>query len=145
MAKFQIRDSDPGFRKFRKQLKGGPDAVDIGLFSEQGSDLVIYAASNEFGTEKIPERSFLRSTVDENRREFRAFLDKRKNQVVISRTERERVLKGLGLFAEKKVVIKIGKGPFTANAPSTIRMKGSSKPLINTGRMRQSITSKVVK
>ena len=88
---------------------------------------------------------FLRSTVDENRREFRAFLDKRKNQVVISRTERERVLKRLGLFAEKKVVIKIGKGPFRANAPSTIRMKGSSKPLINTGRMRQSITSKVVK
>ena len=53
MAKFQIRDSDPGFRKFRKQLQGGPDAVDIGLFSEQGSDLVIYAASNEFGIHRM--------------------------------------------------------------------------------------------
>ena len=73
-----VRDSDPGFKKFKRQLKGGPDAVNIGLFGEQGSDLVIYAASNEFGTEKNPERSFLRSTVDEKKQTFKKFIDRNK-------------------------------------------------------------------
>jgi len=146
-AKFKVRDSDPGFKDFRRQLKEGPNQVNIGLFGEQGRDLVIYAASNEFGTVKIPERSFLRSAIDENRREFRKFIDKRKTQIVINPTQRERVLKGLGLLAESKVVKKINEGgtPFTPNKPATILKKGSSKPLIDTSRMRQSIISKVVK
>lgn len=144
MAKFKVRDSDPGFRKFRRQLKGGPNAVNIGLFGEQGSDLVIYAASNEFGTEIIPERSFLRSTVDEKRREFGKFIDKNKVLIVQGPLQRRQVLARLGLFAEKEIVMKIDRGPFVPNRPSTIARKGSSKPLIDTGRMRASIISKVV-
>lgn len=147
MAKriFSVRDSDPGFRKFRRQLKGGPDAVNIGLFGEQGSDLVIYAASNEFGTEKVPERSFLRSTVDEKKQTFKKFIDRNKNAIVIGPRQRRVVLERLGLLAEKEIVKKISRGPFVPNAPSTIARKRSSKPLIDTGRMRQSIISKVVK
>ena len=36
-------------------------------------------------------------------------------------------------------------GSFTPNKPATIKRKGSSRPLIDTGHLRQSITSKVVK
>lgn len=144
MAKFKVRDSDPGFRKFKRQLQGGPNAVNIGLFGEQGSDLVIYAASNEFGTEKIPERSFLRSIVDEKRREFRKFIDKNKVLIVQGPLQRRQVLTRLGLLAEKEIVMKIDRGPFVPNRPSTIARKGSSKPLIDTGRMRGSVISKVV-
>ena len=145
MAKrFKIRDSDPGFKNFRNQLKGGPNAVNIGLFGEQGSDLVIYAASNEFGTEKNPERSFLRSTVDEKKRKFIKFIDRQKINIVKSRISRNVALRRLGVFAESEVVKKINRGPFVPNKPSTIAKKGSSKPLIDTGRMRASIISKVV-
>lgn len=144
MAKFKVKDSDPGFRKFRRQLKGGPNAVNIGLFGEQGSDIVIYAASNEFGTDKIPERSFLRSTVDEKRRELRKFIDKNKVAITQGPLQRRQVLARLGLFAENEVVAKIDRGPFIPNKPATIARKGSSKPLIDTGRLRGSIISKVV-
>jgi hypothetical protein len=37
------------------------------------------------------------------------------------------------------VKTKIVQGPFTPNAPSTIRKKKSARPLIHTGHMRQSI------
>ena len=33
----------------------------------------------------------------------------------------------------------IKEGSFVPNAPSTIRKKGSDKPLIDTGRLRQSV------
>ena len=36
-------------------------------------------------------------------------------------------------------------GQFIPNKPATIKRKGSSRPLIDTGHLRQSITSKVVK
>ena len=154
MAKFKVRDSDPGFKKFRKQLTGGPNAVNVGIFGaevinetdDEGNqiDLVGIASANEFGTERIPERSFLRSTIDEKKEDFRKFIGRNKAAMVINPIERKRAFIKLGLFAEKEVVKKINKGPFVPNAPATIARKGSSKPLIDTGRMRQSVTSKVV-
>lgn len=141
----KVRDSDPDFRKFRRQLKGGSDAVNIGLFGEQGSDLVEYATRNEFGDQKTPERSFLRSTIDEDKRLLIRFIDKEKKGIVEGKRTRENALKRLGIFTEGRVKLKINRGPFAPNAPFTIRKKGSSKPLIDTGRMRGSIISKVVK
>ncbi|MCK5601784.1 hypothetical protein KAR91_07950 [Candidatus Pacearchaeota archaeon] len=142
-TKFKVKDSDPNFKKFRGQLNGGPDQVNIGLFGEQGSDLVEYAAKNEFGDQKTPERSFLRSTVDEDNRLFIRFIDKEKKNIVEGKRTRKSALKRLGIFAEGRVKLKINRGPFTPNAPFTIKKKGSSKPLIDTGRMRASIISKV--
>ena len=37
----------------------------------------------------------------------------------------------------------IGRGHFVPNAPNTIKQKGSSQPLIDTGRMRNSVSHKV--
>jgi hypothetical protein len=85
----------------------------------------------------------LRSTVDEDKRLFTRFLDKEKEDIVAGKQTRERALKRLGIFAEGRVKLKITKGPFVPNAPFTIRKKGSDKPLIDTGRMRGSIISKV--
>lgn len=150
MAKFRIKDSDPGFRKLKKNFKG-PDSVDIGVFAGQGSDLVIYAATNEFGTDRagpnrnitIPERSFLRAGVDENKKAFVSFIAGAAPKVVLGKESKKSVLSKLGLLAQGKVQKRIASGPFVPNAPSTIRIKGSSRPLINTGRLRQSITFEV--
>lgn len=153
--KFKIKDSDPRFRDFRRQITKGLNAVNIGIFGanvineidDNGNevDVVLIAASNEFGTERIPERSFLRSTVDNRRERFRSFLSRHKAEMMKSPQRRKMVLERLGILAESEVIRKINQGPFTPNAPSTIQRKGSSKPLIDTGRMRQSITSKVVR
>ena len=51
----------------------------------------------------------------------------------------EQILKELGVFQKDLMQNEIITGDFAPNAPSTIRRKGSSKPLIDTGRMRQSV------
>ena len=51
----------------------------------------------------------------------------------------EQVLKEIGIFQKDLIQEKITEGSFTPNAASTVRKKGSNKPLIDTGRMRQSV------
>ena len=49
----------------------------------------------------------------------------------------------LGNKAEGDMKATIGRGHFVPNAPNTIKQKGSSQPLIDTGRMRNSVSHKV--
>ena len=45
-----------------------------------------------------------------------------------------------GVIAVRAVQDKITTGPFAPLAPRTVRRKGSSKPLIDTGQLRQAVT-----
>lgn len=144
MAKFIVRDSDPGFKKLIKNFKG-PNRVDIGVFSEQGSDLVIYAASNEFGTATIPERSYLRAGIDEKKRQIGKLTSKLAEKVIAGKMSKKEALAIIGQTAQSIVQGKMVRGPFTPNRASTVMRKGSSRPLIDTGRLRSSITFKVRK
>ena len=45
---------------------------------------------------------------------------------------------------EGAMKLKFTDGTLTPNAPSTIKKKGSSRPLIDTGQLRQSISNKVI-
>jgi hypothetical protein len=141
-SRVRIRDSDPGFRKLRKRFEG-PDKVDVGVFGEQGSDLVIKAASNEFGTNRIPERSFIRSAIDESKDEFRNFLRDGTIKVLKGKMTKRRLIGLLGLLGIEKIQEKITDGPFVPNAPSTIKAKGSSSPLIHHAILKGSITSRL--
>ena len=51
----------------------------------------------------------------------------------------EQSLKQIGVFGVGLVQEKIESGSYEPNAPSTIRKKKSDKPLIDTGKMRQSV------
>jgi hypothetical protein len=144
-SRVRIRDSDPGFKKLKKSLKG-PDRVDIGVFAKQGSDLVIQAASNEFGTDHIPERSHLRAGIDEGKEKINSFIAGSFNRMFAGRSTKIIEIGRLGLLGTSLVVEKINKGSFVPNAPSTLRAKRpKTKPLINTTRMRNSYTHRVVK
>ncbi len=55
----------------------------------------------------------------------------------------EKALGQLGAFFKGKVQKKMVDLSTPANAPSTIKAKGSSNPLIDTGFLRQSIKEKV--
>lgn len=143
-SRIRIRDSDPGFKKLKKRLSG-PDRVDIGVFAKQGSDLVIYAAANEFGTSRIPERSHLRAGIDEGKEKINSFIASSFSRMFAGKSTKRIEIGRLGLLGTSLVVGKINKGPFVKNKPSTIRAKKSSKPLINTGRLRASYTHRIVK
>jgi phage gpG-like protein len=146
---FRTKDSDPGFGKVIARIGKQRAVVRVGLFSSKsGNELVKYAAVNEFGTTGagflenvvIPERSYLRATVDENSKAIIKIIEENNPKIVLGLRTTADVLDEIGLFVVGQIQLRISKGIKPANAPSTIKAKGSSKPLIDTGRLRQEIT-----
>lgn len=131
-------------KRFEKMLKELADKeVRIGFqrgenTDEDGVDICDIAAFNELGTANSPSRPFLRKSVDENESAINAFLKDVKKDICDG-VPAEQILKKIGLFQQDLIQEKITEGQFTPNAPATIKKKGSDKPLIDTGRMRQSV------
>ena len=90
-------------------------------------------------TIEIPERPFLRSTFDEHHKEWEQKAAKQLDMVASGRKDAIGMLNTLGNVVEGDIKRKIASGPFTPNAPSTVRQKKSAKPLIDSGRMRSSV------
>jgi hypothetical protein len=97
---------------------------------------------NEYGTSKIPERSFIRSTVDEKRARFERIRDRQLNLLVQGKTSVQRGLDTLGFDIQQAIRNKIITLSSPPNAPSTQRIKGFNNPLIDSQRMLNSITFK---
>ncbi len=130
-------------KKFEKLLKElGQLEVRIGIqqgeASEDGVDLVDIAMFNELGTVHIPSRPFLRDSVDANADQINSFLQSMKKELLRGGSA-EDVLKKIGVFQKGLIQEQIVKGDFAPNSEATIRRKGSDTPLVDTGRMRQSI------
>jgi hypothetical protein len=88
----------------------------------------------------IPERSFVRATVDENAAAY-VRLARRLGQQVLdgARTRRQ----ALGLFGERvraDIVNRINRGIEPALRPATVARKKSSKPLVDTSQLKGAIT-----
>lgn len=130
-------------KKFQKLLED-LDKLEVrigiqqGAGSEKGVDLVDIAMFNELGTVHIPSRPFLRDSVDAHAEEINAFLQSMR-QIIVRGGSAEKVLKKIGVFQKGLIQEEIAHGNFVPNSEATIKRKGSDKPLIDTGRMRQSI------
>ena len=111
---------------------------------EDGTDICDIAAWNELGTEHMPSRPFIRNSVDNHSDEINSFLMEKRNDLVNGASARK-VLNEIGIFQKDLIQTEIVNGSFEPNAEATIKKKGSSKPLIDTGRMRQSVNYVVQK
>ena len=97
----------------------------------------------EFGIGQ-PMRSWLRAWADMNEAAVRRFAREELKAVKAgSRTMRQAHAR-MGVWIVGQIQARIAAGIEPENAPSTIAQKGSSKPLIDTGIFRASITSRVV-
>lgn len=112
--------------------------IQQGAGNEDGVDLVDIAMFNELGTVHIPSRPFLRDSVDAHGDEINSFLQGTKGNLLKGGSA-ETALKRIGVFQKGLIQKEIRDGDFEPNSPATIKRKGSDKPLIDTGRMRQSI------
>lgn len=112
---------------------------------EDGTDICDVAMWNELGTSSTPSRPFLAMSVDDNADKINAFLKAQLKLLAQGRTTAEGILKAIGVFQKGLIQEKIKSGDFEPNAPSTIAKKGSDKPLIDTGTMRQSVNFAVTK
>lgn len=158
MARPGVKVRDLGFAKIIKELEAaGQSYTTVGVHadaephtSDDGTvEAVLVASANEFGakaddgTELVPERSFMRTTMDEQRSAIADLQERVINRVVAGKGTAEQGLGLIGQYAEAKVKAKIASGVPPPNAPATIAKKGSSKTLIDSGQMRQSITNVV--
>jgi len=100
-----------------------------------------YATYNEFGL-GVPERSFLRSTVDGNEERYKKFLQRAGVQMLDGEDPVDALDRvGMVVAADvKRAIVELDDPP---NAPATIAMKGSANPLIDSGRMVNSISHEV--
>ena len=126
-----------------------PYDVEVGFFSEarypdsKGTRTAAVAAWNEFGTRTIPERPFFRRTLQRVRRPtelprlVRRMLDKR--TMTLSRQAYD----AIGAYAVGELQNEIVSLRHPPNAPSTVKRKGSTNPLIDTGQLRTAATWKV--
>lgn len=159
-----VVDRDLGYHDFVRIMGDlGQPRVLVGILQDKGSEVVEggditlagYAAVNEFGSDDghVPERSFLRSTVDANQVEYQGALDEMAGAMVDATVsggfdaglaQLKRDLGQLGNFVagDVKLMIRLLRDP--PNAPSTLARKfPGTNPLIAGGRMRQSISFKV--
>lgn len=140
---FGFSDLTPEGRRYFEALKKLSELeVQVGFQGDQtaedGTSLAEIAAYNELGTSTIPARPFMKQSFENHEDELRAACE-RVNAALASGKSVEQALDALGVAIKGLVQTEIVDGGFTENAPSTIKKKGSDKPLIDTGTMRQSV------
>jgi len=132
----------------------GPKQVKVGFpAGEADSDNINKAVWNEFGTRggasgggwggPIPERPFMRNALRQNRSKYREGLRTSASKLLTGRTDLRTVLSKLGILAQGDMQAEITSLSSPPNSPVTIALKGSSKPLIDSGEMRGAVTYKV--
>jgi len=136
-------DRDLGLKKFIRQLQVAK-VTEVVVGVQQGADndgqqIAEYAAYNEFGTESIPERSFMRSAFDENLAELKQDMDTQYGRVQAGQITVRTALGLVGLRHQDQIKNKIDTNIPPPNSPVTIAKKGSSHTLIDTGAMKNSI------
>lgn len=121
-------------------LPRGSDGA--GVRYPNGTDLLDVAYYNELGI-GVPERAFIRAGVRSNLdkiNDLSAELVPEINEGKIDLTTAGEAIGLLAAAGVKQFIIDLETPP---NAPSTVKAKGSSNPLVDTGLLNQSITHEV--
>lgn len=143
--------------------------VEVGVFGDEESHLLMIARVHEFGmeievtermrgylhsqglhlradTEKItiPERSFMRSSWDQSQAELQELILRLLPAVLAGRLAPRYFYERIGIWLVARIQNQIREISDPPNHPFTVQRKGSSNPLVDTGRLIQSITYRVV-
>ncbi len=164
MAKQGNTDTDKGLEDILNETKKLKSmCVKVGVTEDVGSEtsesgvpLAKIASWNELGVMGppvsengggkwfIPPRPFIRGFVDSKREQIAKMLDKVGKLVAGGKLTAEMAMARLGEYGQSGVKSYIRSGTHTANATSTIAKKRSSKPLLDTGTLRNSIRYQII-
>ena len=97
---------------------------------------------HEYGAPEanIPERPFLVVGVESALPAVTKVMKDGAKAALAGRNTAGQTLNTVGLVAQGAVQKKIVDGPFIPNAPGTVQRKGSDRPLIDTGALRQAVS-----
>lgn len=153
-GRVSVKQTNPGWAKdiakrvtglANKEVAAGfPHGSEAGSQTyDNGASVLDVAIWNQFGTNRIPARPFIDRAVDRIENDESGSGSYIAKQVIDGKISSGTALKQIGLVAENAIREAITDDMYEPNAPSTIRRKRSSKPLIDTGKMRQAVTSVV--
>ena len=138
-----IIDKDMGFERVKLDFKQLRDRqVRVGIW---GDEVVDYAIYNEFGTSRMPARPFMQTTYNTHMPKVLKFVEYLTGQIIDGKTTPDHVLRTVGekYQAAIQMTIRDAKTWAVPNDPYTVQRKGSSSPLIDTGRMLASVRYEV--
>ena len=138
------KDAIKEIERMAKTMRG-PNSVVVGLPKgandyPDGTSVIMVGTIHEFGSDvrNIPQRSFLRSTVQEKRRKYKVMFKKLAKKIIDGTITSKQALQMIGLQVESDVKDKIT----DIKEPELKSRDGN--PLIDTGHLRQSITHEVI-
>lgn len=148
--KSSLIDRDKGWKRIRGEMTELSRlkitvGIQSGSNSSDGEPLVDRAAANEFGTDTIPERSFMRASFDESQAKLLELSKKLWSSTLRGQRNAMQSAHLLGQEHEGQIKEKITSLKDPPNAQSTVAQKGSSNPLIDSGEMRRSVRYEVKK
>lgn len=160
-------DNTKKFQEIINQLKG--KTIQVGIFGSAGSDILLYAGVNEFGTDinvtpkmrawlnynglhlkadttviHIPARSYIRKTANEKQDDMKQFIEQSLNMLFTFQIDTQAFFTRVGQYLvqiTQKTILDTTQPP---NHPFTIFQKGSEHPLISSGRLLSSISYKII-
>ena len=151
----KVTDTDRGAKAMLERLRALAESkrtVRVGVLSDapkksrEGDSgklsLLEVAVIHEFGAPAaaIPARSFIRATIDEKRAEIEKLQRVLGAQVATGKLAEEQALSALGAKVAGWIQARIAEGIDPPLSAATVAKKKSSKPLIDTGQLRSSIT-----
>jgi hypothetical protein len=154
MVRPRFIDKDRGWKRLRRELRKSirkPHVV-VGIFGDAASEPkqkspkltnAQVASVHEFGLGNVPERSFIRGTVDERAKGISRIARKGARAVLAGTATTRFALEVLGIFVQGAIRRRISRGIPPPLKEATKRRKGSSMPLIDTGQLRGSIDYEV--
>lgn len=149
MAIKDVTINDKGFRDAIKSLENlAKGSVKIGIQSDagtypDGTNVLDVAIWNEFGTSKIPSRPFVRQCFSDNQMAAAQYLGRVASNVLKNGGSLGNELSKMGQWYQGKMKSTLLNYPWEKNADSTIKAKGSSKPLVDSSQLVNAIRYEV--
>ncbi len=143
-----VKDTDKGYKQLlskAKALKSGA-MVRAGIHAQDGAakegelTVIEVATVHEFGTSTIPQRSFVRAWYGIHYKDVKDLFTQQLVLFLQGKATQKQVLGRVGAFMAGGMKERIANRIPPPLKPATVRRKGSSVPLIDTGQLRNSIT-----
>jgi len=117
----------------------------MGNEEAEGVSVIDYATYNEFGTTRIPARPFMSKTEELYKEPTFKFANFLVGRIIDGKITPNLALKNIGekYKSYMQKTIRDAKNWAIPNADSTVKQKGSTSPLIDTGRMVGSVSYEV--
>jgi hypothetical protein len=135
-------DLEKRIKEIRAALAKGPLLVKVGFpAGKVPSDLISIAFWNHEGTSRgIPPRPFITEAMFTGKTRIRTQLRTTVKGILAGKGDLKGGLMRVAMLGQDLIQVQIGSNMPPPNAPSTVAAKGSSRTLVDTGRMMASVT-----